>query len=331
MTDFQTLPWTRNFEGEPRRVGVELEMAGVDAEGIARAVVDELGGRFDPDSAFSGYVRDTELGEFRVELDAEILTSRRYLDSLKRVGIELESGPIRDNLESILSSVTGLVVPRELVCPPIALADLPRIDAIRERLRRSGARGTEASALYAFGLQFNIEVHATGATALLNILRAFLLRYDRILDNEDIDISRKLTPYVHPFPEDYVAHVLDPDYDPDRDRLIDDYLRYTPTRNRPLDALPLFAWLDSDRVDRAPVEHDLIKSRPAWHYRLPNCRIDDPNWTLARPWREWADVEQLANDPDELRRLARKRLASSIPMKRWWAGVWRSLTGGGSE
>ena len=326
MTEFRTLPWTETPEGAPRRVGVELEMAGVEAPDIAQAVIDELGGRFDAESAFSGTVRDTELGDFTVELDVEILASRRYLDALRQIGIELEGGPIRDNLERLLSQVTGLVVPHELVCPPVPLAALPRIDAIRARLHEAGARGTEASALYAFGLQFNIEIHSTGADHLLAILRAFLLRYPAILERHEIDLSRKLTPYVQSFPEDFVAHVLNPDYAPDLEGLIDDYLDYTPTRNRPLDALPLFAWLDADRVAAAPVEHALVKPRPAWHYRLPDCRIDDPDWSLAEPWAAWAEVEALAHRRRELRRAARKRYGESSALRRWASAAWRTLT-----
>lgn len=331
MTEFQPLPWTETSDGEPRRIGVELEMAGIDAPAMAEAVMQEIGGRFDPDSAFSGRVLDTEFGEFRIELDAEILTSRRYLDSLRGLGIELEPGELRDNLEAALSRLAGLVVPHELVCPPVPLEALPRIDAIRARLNTAGAKGTHSSALYAFGLQFNIEIHDDGAPALLSILRAFLLRVESIIEDEDIDFSRKLTPYVHPFPEDFVAFILDPDYAPDLGGLIDDYLRFTPTRNRPLDALPLFAWLDADRVEAAPVEHSLIKPRPAWHYRLPNCRIDDPDWSLAGPWAQWAEVERLAGRPHALLRAARHRLNRSSALKRWWARAWRMLTRSGTE
>ncbi|OBX33760.1 putative amidoligase enzyme [Halomonas elongata] len=40
--------------------------------------------------------------------------------------------------------------------------------------------------------------------------------------------------------------MLDPDYQPDLRTLIDDYLEYNPTRNRELDLLPLFAYLDPE-------------------------------------------------------------------------------------
>ena len=325
VADFEPLPWSDNVEGRPRRIGVEMEMAGVEPARIAEAVTATVGGRFEAESAFSGVVRETAFGDFGIELDASVLTSRRYLDSLKRLGIEIESDEVIDNVEEVLSRVAGVVVPHELVCPPVEERELPRIDAIRARLREAGARGTHSSALYAFGLQFNVDIADAGADHLLAVLRAFFVSFDAICERERIDLSRKLTPFVQSFPEDYVAHVLDPGYRPDREQLIDDYLAYTPTRNRPLDLLPLFAWLDRDRVMTAPVERHLVKPRPAWHYRLPNCLIDEPSWNLARPWREWVALERLAADPGRLARRARARVDESSGLRRWLAAVLRAV------
>jgi len=331
MRAFQSLPNLDNYEGRPRRVGVELEMAGLESEDLAEAVTAVIGGCFEPESPFSGTVHDTELGDFRIELDASVLTERRHLELLDRLGFSLDEGEMRDNFEAALSKLAGLVVPHELVCPPVVLDALPQIDRIRARLHQAGARGTGASPLYAFGLQFNIEIDCRDPAALLAMLRAFLLRFDDIVAREQVDFSRKLTPYVQPFPEDYVAYLLDPDYAPDLERLMDDYLVYTPTRNRPLDLLPLFAWLDEARVMAAPVERELIKSRPTWHYRLPNCRIDDPDWSLHAAWDEWAEVERLACDPARLRQRAAQRLAGSSGWRRWLAATWRKLGRGGSK
>ncbi len=63
--------------------------------------------------------------------------------------------------------------------------------------------------------------------------------------------------------------------------------------------LPLFAHIDEDRV-RAAVNDDRIKSRPTLHYRLPNCQIDEPEWGLIRPWRDWLQIDALASDPPRL-------------------------------
>ena len=62
------------------------------------------------------------------------------------------------------------------------------------------------------------------------------------------DLSRRISPYIEPYPLDYARLILQPDYAPDSGRLIDDYLRHNPTRNRALDMLPVFAHLDEARV-----------------------------------------------------------------------------------
>lgn len=325
MSDFERLPWQQDHAGKPRRVGVEMEMAGIDLERIADEVVAAVGGHFEPASAFSGTVRDTEFGDFGIELDAEVLTSRRYLDSLKAVGIDIEPGQLRDNLEGVISRVAGLVVPHELVCPPVKVADLAHIDDIRRGLCRAGAKGTQSSALYAFGLQFNVDIAERSGPHLVSVLRAFFLLFPEICEREQIDFSRKLTPFVQHFPEDFVAHVLNPDYAPDLETLIDDYLAFTPTRNRPLDLLPLFAWIDRERVMAAPVERELIKPRPTWHYRLPNCLIDNPDWSLRDPWGEWVRIESLAADSDALEAAARARLGRSSSLRRWWSAFRRTM------
>jgi hypothetical protein len=325
VADFEPLPWRENADGEPRRVGVEMEMAGIELDAIAEAVTATLGGRFEADNAFAGVVRETALGDFGVELDLRVLKSGEWRDSLRRLGINLEPGDFRDNLEDVLSRLAGIVVPHELVCPPVDQADLPRLDEVRHRLHAAGAKGTQSSAVYAFGLQFNVDVATFEVDHLLAVLRAFLIRFDGICERERIDLARKLTPFVQPFPEDFVAHVLAADYRPDREAFIDDYLTYTPTRNRPLDLLPLFAELDRERVMAAPVERGLVKPRPAWHYRLPNCRIDDPGWDLSQPWSEWVGIERLAADPDRLARRARRRVAHSSGLRRWTSSTLRRL------
>jgi len=326
VRDFEPLPWRDDHAGKPRRVGVEMEMAGIGPQQIARAVIDAVGGQFEAESAFSGTVRDTEFGDFGIELDARVLSSRGYLDSLRALGIEIQPGELRDNLEDVMSRVAGVVVPHELVCPPVEVDALERIDQIRRALCRAGAKGTQSSALYAFGLQFNVDVARVESDHLLAVLRAFFLLFDEICEREQIDFSRKLTPFVQPFPEDYIAHILTPEYAPDIQTLIDDYLHFTPTRNRPLDLLPLLAWIDNKRVMAAPVERELVKPRPTWHYRLPNCLIDDPDWSLALPWREWVRIEKLAADDDALQRAARQRLGESSALRRWWSALWRRAT-----
>jgi len=209
----------------------------------------------------------------------------------------------------------------------MAAEQLPRLDRVRARLQEAGALGTERSLLYAFGLQLNIEIHRADSEWLLAILRAFLLMYEALSAAGAIDLARRLSPYIRPFPGGFVRRVLDPGFRPDRAGLIATYLEYNPTRNRPLDLLPLFAELDPDQVDASPVEHALIKPRPAFHYRLPNCEIDDPDWSLAAPFNGWVEVERLAADPARLEHLAREYLERPGQALGRWADDWGARLG----
>ncbi|WP_376695770.1 amidoligase family protein [Wenzhouxiangella sp. EGI_FJ10305] len=322
---FQPPPRSDNPDGSTRRVGIEIEMAGLRPEQVAEAVTDCIGGSVEVDSAFLTRIRDTEFGDFQVELDADLLKSRQYQDLLAELGIDIGEGDEREQIEALISRVAGLVVPLELVAPPVPWTRLEALDGIRERLHRAGARGTQSSPFYAFGMQLNIEAASLQADYLLSIIRAFLLSYDKLIEAERVDLSRRITPYVQPFPEEYLAHVLQADYTPGLDELIDDYLHLTPTRNRPLDMLPMFAFLDENRVMSAPVETHLIKARPAFHYRLPNCLIDQPDWSLATAWNRWIEIERLADDGERLERKRAQRLSSSSPLRRWLSQAWRKL------
>ena len=97
----------------------------------------------------------------------------------------------------------------------------------------------------------------------------------------------------------YARKVVDPSYWPTLDTLIDDYLADNPTRNRALDLLPLFAFVDEARVRRA-VQDPLVKARPTFHYRLPNSEIHRPDWDFAGAWNDWLQVERLAADDARL-------------------------------
>lgn len=324
-TGFIAPPRQDSPQGDARKVGVELEVSGLTTEEMANAVMAVVGGEVERSSPFESTVENTELGDFRIELDADILKSRGYQRHLKDMGIDIGEGQARENLEQLMSKVAGLVVPLELVGPPVPWTCLGTLDQIRQKLHEAGAHGTHSSPLYAFGLHLNIEVSSLEAADLLALLRAFLLRYEWLMEVEEVDFSRRISPYVQPYPEDYVQHVLDPDYDPGRQQLIDDFLDFTPTRNRPLDLLPLLAHIDHDRVMTAPVEKDLIKPRPAWHYRLPNCLIDEADWSLAVPWNRWMAVEQLADRPDDLKAECRRYLDRPGSVKRWMAGLLRRL------
>ena len=101
----------------------------------------------------------------------------------------------------------------------------------------------------------------------------------------------------------------------DMDTLFDEYLTHNPTRNRALDMLPTLAEIDHDRVF-AVVNDPKIKTRPAFHYRLPNCLIDQPDWSLKQVWDIWIVVEKLANNTSALNELSE----AFISQKSSWFG-----------
>jgi hypothetical protein len=98
-----------------------------------------------------------------------------------------------------------------------------------------------------------------------------------------------------------------------------DYLEHNARRNRALDLLPLLAQVDEQRV-RCAVDDPRIKSRPAFHYHLPNCHIEHPDWSLASSPNTWCVVGRLAERKDDLDNLAAEFLAADRPL----LGVGRS-------
>ena len=282
-----------------RRMGVEIEFAGMDLQAIAKLTQKVFGGELETISEYETFVRDAKLGDFRGDFGVELDFSY-----LKKLGRErnAEVGDLENLAEGALALIAKRLVPCEVVSPPIPMNEVWRMDTLIKALRMAGAKGTRQAPLYAFGLHLNPELPDLKASTIVAHLQAFLGLFDWLLARCEVDLSRRVTPYIDPFGKDYLKLVLNPDYSPDMDQLIDDYLEHNPTRNRALDMLPLFAHIDEERV-RAKVDDDRVKSRPTFHYRLPNCQIDEPDWGLIRPWRDWLQIEALANDKKHLHQM----------------------------
>ncbi|MBI1181149.1 MAG: hypothetical protein GC201_11375 [Alphaproteobacteria bacterium] len=278
--------------GAPRRVGVEIEFTGIEERGAAELVCALYGGRVVETDPHRFLVRDTALGDFTVELDASATHASGDGD-----------GGLFDKLEEAarraLGDVARTVLPCEISCPPIPWSRLGALDDLIEELRGHGAQGTRESIAYAFGLQLNPEAADMSADWILAAMRAYLLLSEGLRAAMRIDPTRRVFAFAQRFSEPYVGLVLDPAYAPSLPRLMDDYLEHNPSRNRELDMLPLFAEIDPDRVARA-VRSDSVKPRPTFHYRLPNCDLQDPDWGLALEWNRWVAVEALAEDREAL-------------------------------
>jgi Putative amidoligase enzyme len=298
-----TPPRQTNYQGEPRHVGVELEFAAVTARDAAAIVQRAFGGKITEVDQHRYTITGTCLGDFRSELDSQFL-HRTETGATTPTGLQMLLANFQDTFRGALGDIGSVIIPCEIVCPPIVLADMHRLDGLLEALRRVGAHGTDVSPLYAFGAQLNPDVAEKSAAWILSVLKAYLLLSDWLRAIISINLTRRMLAFADPFPPDYVLRVVDPDYQPDIATVIDDYLLYNPTRNRELDMLPLFAWIDEDRV-RAAVIDKRIKTRPTFHYRLPDARIDRPDWTVTTEWNRWCLVERLAEQPEKLAAMGR--------------------------
>lgn len=303
---FKLPPLLKNADGNIRKVGFEIEFSDIKLETAARIVAELFGGKIISKNRFLFRVIETIFGDFSVELDAAMLQDQRYKDYIIKIGIDTDKFNIENNIENLLSIMAETLVPHEIVLPPIPLTDLDILERLREKLLLAQAKGTKASIIYAFSLQINPEVPSLKVDMILNYLKAFMLLYNWIFKMCDIDLTRRIAPFINEFPDRYINKILNLSYHPTISELIDDYLQYNPTRNRPLDMLPLFCFIDCDRVFKYNVEKDLIKARPAFHYRLPNSQIDDPKWSIAHEWNLWVEVEKLANDPIKIQKMTRE-------------------------
>lgn len=285
-------PERRTATGAERRVGFELEFAGLSLEAAAGAAARALGAEARAESAAKFLLGVDDLGDFVVELDWDYL-KRKAAQS----GVD-DDGVADDRLVELLKSAAEVVVPVEVVCPPIPLSRLDVLSPMVAALREAGAVGTGESVLAAFGVHINAEAPSLEADSLYRHVAAFSLLQWWLVAANEVDLTRRITPYIDLYPRSYVDALL-AEPRPPVEALIDVYLEHNPTRNRALDLLPIFTEIDSERVARA-VDDPRIQARPAYHYRLPNCHIERSDWSLAPSWNLWCTVERVAADRDAL-------------------------------
>lgn len=300
---FELPPRQNRDDGKPRRVGFELEFSGIELQQTVAAVKASLNADMVSQTLAEVELEHAELGKFNIEIDWAFL---------KRMAAESgDDKPDRDWLE-YLSQAAALLVPIEVVCPPIPLPRLDALEAVIEALRQAGAVGTEESLISAYGVHVNTEIPQLDAATLFDYTRAYALLQWWLIDCNPVDMARRISPYIDLYPEAYLRQIL-ARTESSFDQFFDDYLEHNATRNRGLDLLPMLAEVDEQRVRRA-VDDPRIKARPAFHYRLPDCHIEQPNWSLQQPWNTWLTVEKLADRRDDLDALARAFLEAERPL-----------------
>src|SRR5690554_6048960 len=230
-----------NHEGKERRVGVEIELSGLGYEELVQHAARLLGGS---PVLISRYVTalDTDAGRFSIELDSAPikdldLADERLPQSIRELG---------SHAMEVIDFAAEKVVPLEIVGPPLAFSRLALIETLVDELRELGAEGSRDAIYFAFGLQLNPELPDLEPATIVAYLQAFAVLYDWLKARHQIDISRKFTTYIEPWSSRYTEKLIADDYNPDLETLLRDYLHYNPTRNKALDLLPLFAYLDKE-------------------------------------------------------------------------------------
>ena len=318
-------PVLANKQGQERKAGFEFEFGNLPVLQTAEALQQALGGELDAKSPFEAVLNGSSLGKLKIERDAAILKSVKHRKWLEQLGLEFTPGSIVHEIEANIDNASKQLVPCEVVTEPIPFDQLGQLDILISTLNLLGAEGTQDSLIYAFGLHINPSIPDNDAATLVKYIQAFLLLHSWIIESADIDITRRyLTKYIDPFPQPYMELVLSASYAPDQEAFIDDYLEHNPTRNRALDMLPILCQLDETRVLDGIHEDErkLVKGRPAFHYRLPDCKVNVPGWSAASPWNQWVYVEKLAADEALLQELIGEWRASneefSIAPKTSW-------------
>lgn len=280
------LPRPNGPEGKPRHVGVEIELAGLTETQTAGIVQAAWGGKVRPDSAHELSLSGSRFGDVGIELDIVLR--------------DKAGGLIADKL----LDWSRAVVPVEIVTAPLLPSDLVAVDRLIGDLVAAGAEGSQDGILYGFGLHLNPAVAGETPADILPVVRAYALLEDWLRAVDPVDLSRRLLPFVDPWPAALVDALAAGGADWGLDQLLDTYARHSPTRNHGLDLLPLLQHLRPDELARS-VPPDMLKGgRPTYHYRLPEARLGAQGWSVVYEWNRWVLIERVAADKALLAHLA---------------------------
>ncbi|MEX0312378.1 MAG: amidoligase family protein, partial [Tateyamaria sp.] len=250
---YPKLPIATTESGERRRIGVEVEFAGLGEKDAAQVFVDTTDGSLRQEG--TSWVCETEaFGACTFYLDT------RFRDDLDQRGGEAALQTAR------------LVVPVELVSDPFDPALLPKFDRALAQLRAAGAEGTGKSMAFGFGVHLNVEIASEAGGHIARVACSYALLEPLLREMVGLDLSRRIMPFVEPFPQALVTE-LAANPRTGLETLAHTVLAQTTSRNHGLDLLPILSWgAESVVTDRVPPETK-IAPRPAYHYRLPECRI----------------------------------------------------------
>ncbi|MFM2476980.1 amidoligase family protein [Celerinatantimonas sp. MCCC 1A17872] len=313
---------TTNSQGQPRHVGFELEFAGIDLKTTGQVIAQTFNGELQLISEAEGKIK-TDLGTFKIEIDWQFAKTTAR-ERIAQRAQELGTTKADDPFMQWMAKLATIVVPVEVVCPPIAVNELDKLQPMVESLRNNGALGTGKSLIYAFGVHINPELPSNDSSMIIRYLKSFVLAQHWLIKRHKVDLIRRVTHYINVYPEPYSELVIGYQGDEPLSQIIDDYLAFNPTRNRALDMLPLFMYLDESRI-LSKLNDPLVNARPTLHYRLPNCEIEKPDWNLSQSWNIWCVVEAIAANPDLLAQMSQDWIVDDRLANRYSEKVWQQL------
>lgn len=284
------LPQPHDTQGSLRRIGIEIEFGGLSEHAAARVAQDCLGGELKQFSEHELRLTGSALAELKIYLDTSF---RDASSTIARIG----------------TNIARRVVPVEIVTEPLQPEQLPLCDALRDALRTAGAIGTRNGPSLGFGLHLNPATTGGTAADILPVVRAFALLEDWLRHADPINLTRRVLPFAHPYPAAFVDEIAEHGAGWSLDALLDSYLSHNPTRNRGLDLLPIIAELAPERLEPVRNKVGKVSARPAFHYRLPDSRVDEEDWSVAYEVNRWVMIERVASDAALSAQLAEDWLA----------------------
>ena len=177
-------PFDLNHQGRPRHVGIEIEFGSVSTGEAAAKVHQLFGGDLQREDRHRYHIRDTAYGDFVVELDSQYVHGEMWGESPG------ESGTFKSRLREFVGEISELVVPNEVVCPPVEITRLGELERLLDCLVDIGAKGSMASPFYAFGCQLNPEIASREPAYILSVLRAYMLLSAWLREVIELDLSR---------------------------------------------------------------------------------------------------------------------------------------------
>ena len=278
---FLPLPDHDGHSSAARRTGVEIEFGGLSVDQTAQILRDLWGGDIHERQEREITLEGGRLGKVRVELDISLASKWA---------------------EDMAAQALGDLVPVEIVTAPLSQSQLPACEALLDALHQQGGMGTQAKLGYGFGVHLNTELPDAGTPAFMRVVRAFALLEDWLRQSDPLDAARRLLPFVNPWPLALVdALAVRSDWT--LAEFAQTYAGLAPARGFGLDVLPALQHACPDALDAVP--RDQLKGgRPTFHYRLPETRLGDAQWSLAYEWNRWVLVEHVACDAKLMAALA---------------------------